>query len=201
MQIEFWFEFASSYSYPAAERVGALCADAGVELRFRPFLLGPIFAAQGWRDSPFNIYPAKGRYMWRDLERICQARGLPFRRPARFPQNGLNAARIAFVAQDEPWVGDFVRAVYRANYVLGEDIAEPQIIEQVLSRLGRDAETVIASSKAAAAKEAFRLQNERAVALGIFGAPSFVVDGELFWGDDRLEQAIAWASASARRAG
>ena len=90
---EFWYEFASTYSYPAALRVGALAEARGVSLAWRPFLLGPIFAAQGWRDSPFNIYPAKGRYMWRDVERTCEAMGVPFKRPSPFPQSSLLAAR------------------------------------------------------------------------------------------------------------
>ena len=71
--LQFWFEFASTYSYPAASRVGALAAAAGAALEWRPFLLGPIFRDQGWNDSPFNVYPVKGRYMWRDLERLCAA--------------------------------------------------------------------------------------------------------------------------------
>jgi 2-hydroxychromene-2-carboxylate isomerase len=85
---EFWYEFASTYSYPAAMRVAGLAKARRVALAWRPFLLGPIFAAQGWRDSPFNIYPAKGRYMWRDLDAL----GLPLKRPEPFPQNSLLAA-------------------------------------------------------------------------------------------------------------
>src|SRR4051794_16765870 len=79
--VEFWYEFASTYSYPAAMRIERLAAEAGVQLRWRPFLLGPIFQEFGWKDSPFNIYPAKGRYMWRDLERICASDGLPLKLP------------------------------------------------------------------------------------------------------------------------
>ena len=79
--LDFWFEFASTYSYPAAMRIAPLAREAGVDVRFRPFLLGPIFKAQGWDTSPFNLFAAKGRYMWRDLERICAELGLPFRRP------------------------------------------------------------------------------------------------------------------------
>ena len=89
--VDFWFDFASSYSYPAALRCTGLADTAGVTVRYRPFLLGPIFRAQGWDSSPFNIYPAKGRYMWRDLERICSDLGVPFVRPATFPQNSLLA--------------------------------------------------------------------------------------------------------------
>ena len=88
-EIEFWYEFGSTYSYPAAMRIERLAADAGVALRWRPFLLGPIFKAYGWNDSPFNIFAAKGRYMWRDLERICQADSLALALPpVRFPQKG-----------------------------------------------------------------------------------------------------------------
>ena len=84
---EFWYDYASTYSYPAAMRVAELAGSRGVALVWRPFLLGPIFAAQGWRDSPFNIYPAKGRYMWRDMQRTCAALELPLKRPDPFPQN------------------------------------------------------------------------------------------------------------------
>jgi len=80
-KIQFWFEFASTYSYPAAMRLEQAAAQAGVALEWKLFLLGPIFRSQGWSDSPFNLYPAKGRYMWRDLERTCEKAGLPFRRP------------------------------------------------------------------------------------------------------------------------
>ena len=91
MSMQFWFEFASTYSYPAAMRIAHKAARRGVAIEWKPFLLGPIFAAQGWDDSPFNLYPAKGRYMWRDLERICEAQGLPFHRPSQFPRSGLLA--------------------------------------------------------------------------------------------------------------
>src|SRR5688500_3568936 len=106
--LQFWFEFASTYSYPAAMRIEALASAAGVEVEYRPFLLGPIFASQGWIDSPFNIYPAKGRYMWRDLERICAARGLPLRRPTQFPRGSVLAARVALIGAGEGWGGAFI---------------------------------------------------------------------------------------------
>ncbi len=87
--IDFWYEFASTYSYPAAMRVEKVARAADIAVRYRPFLLGPIFGAQGWKDSPFNIYPAKGPYMWRDMERICGAEGIALKLPpVRFPQNG-----------------------------------------------------------------------------------------------------------------
>ena len=93
--LAFWYEFASSYSYLAALTIERLAEAAGVQLAWRPFLLGPIFAQQGWRDSPFNLYPAKGRYMWRDLERLCASEGLAWKRPSQFPRNSLLAARLS----------------------------------------------------------------------------------------------------------
>src|SRR5437016_4317397 len=109
--MEFWFEFASTYSYLAASRVEKLANAAGVTIVWRPFLLGPVFKAQGWNDSPFNVYPVKGRYMWRDLERICTKLGLGLQRPSQFPRNGLTGARVAQIARGEGRVADFTRTV------------------------------------------------------------------------------------------
>jgi 2-hydroxychromene-2-carboxylate isomerase len=191
-RVEFWFEFASTYSYPAAQRVEGVARAAGVELAWRPFLLGPIFKAQGWNDSPFNLYPAKGRYMWRDLERICAALDLPFRRPSRFPRNGLLAARVACRFCDEPWLPEFVRRVYRANFAEDREISDASVLGSILEAVGQSASR-LADAESSEARARLRAQTERAQALGIFGAPSFVVDSELFWGNDRLETAIEWA--------
>ena len=192
LAIEFWFEFASTYSYPAALRIEEVAAAAGVELAWHPFPLGPIFQAQGWNDSPFNIYPAKGRYMWRDLERICDALGLPFRRPSRFPRSGLLAARVACRFEGEAWVPEFVRRTYLANFAEDREISEPAVIGSILGSLGQPADRIDAAISPEA-KAKLRAGSERAAALGLFGAPSFVVGDELFWGNDRLEAAVAWA--------
>jgi 2-hydroxychromene-2-carboxylate isomerase len=188
----FWYEFASTYSYPAAARIEAAVAP-GTTIEWRPFLLGPILARQGWTDSPFNLYPAKGRYMWRDLERICAALGLPLRRPTAFPRNGLLAARVALIAADEGWCGPFTRAVYRANFAEDQDIAAPAVIAGILETLGRPAPALLARAAEPEIKDRLKAQTEAAAAHGIFGAPSFTVGGELFWGNDRLEEALAWA--------
>src|SRR4249920_2282133 len=113
--LDFFYEFASTYSYIAAMRIAGLAETAAVTLRWRPFLLGPIFKAQGWDTSPFNLYPAKGRYMVRDCERQCAALRLPFRLPEPFPASSLLASRVALVALDEGWGEDFTRAIYRAE--------------------------------------------------------------------------------------
>jgi len=192
--IDFWYEFASTYSYPSAMRIEGLAADAGVTVRWRPFLLGPLFKELGWNDSPFNIYAAKGRYMWRDLARVCEAEGLPLKLPpVRFPQNGLKAARLAVAGEKEGWTPAFTRAVFTANYAEQKDISDETTLHAILDGLGVDADTALAAANAPETKEALRVQTEEAKARGLFGAPSFTVGDELFWGNDRLETALAWA--------
>jgi 2-hydroxychromene-2-carboxylate isomerase len=193
--IEFWYEFASTYSYPAAMRIEALAEAAGVTVRWRPFLLGPIFKAYGWNDSPFNIYAAKGRYMWRDLARICEAEGLKLRLPtARFPQNGLKAARLALAGERHGWTPAFTRAVFAANFAEQKDIGEDATLRAILTGLGVETEAAFAAANAPENKEALKRQTEEAATRGLFGAPSFTVGDELFWGNDRLEAALAWAT-------
>jgi 2-hydroxychromene-2-carboxylate isomerase len=193
--LDFWFEFASTYSYPAAMRVESLAKAADVTVRWRPFLLGPIFSSQGWDDSPFNLYPVKGRYMWRDLERICAREGLPLNLPpVRFPQNGLKAARIALAGETAPWLPDFVRGVYTANFAGQKDIADDAVLAEILSRAGADPAVALAAATTPQNKERLKDQTADAIASGVFGAPSFTVAGELFWGNDRLEDAIRWAT-------
>ena len=191
--VEFWFEFASTYSYLSVMRIERAAEAAGVDIEWKPFLLGPVFLALGWNDSPFNIYPPKGRYMWRDLERLAEKEGLPFLRPSRFPRNGLLAARVALVGGEEGWVAAVARAVMMANFAEDREIGEEAVIGAILGTLGLPAAEVIARAQADANKLALRCQTERAAELGLFGAPSFRVGEELFWGNDRLEDALAWA--------
>jgi len=193
--LSFFLEFASTYSYPAAMRVAPLAAAAGVTVQWRPFLLGPIFRAQGWQTSPFNLYPAKGRYMWRDLERLAAGLGLPFRAPDPFPQASLTAARTALVGLDEGWGEDFCRAVYVAEFGEGRPIDDPQVIADILRGLGVEPTAALARAQSDEIKARLRAETDEAQRLGVFGAPSFVTDdGELFWGNDRLEAALAWAA-------
>jgi 2-hydroxychromene-2-carboxylate isomerase len=195
--VEFWFEFGSTYSYPAAFRVEEATRNAGVELTWRPFLLGPIFKEQGWNDSPFNLYPAKGRYMWRDLERICAELQIPLRRPSMFPRNGLLAARVACRFENESWLPEFVRRVYLANFAYDRDISERAEIVSILEGLDLRSD-LLTAAESPESKEKLRAQTDRAEALGIFGAPTFVSENEIFWGNDRLQTAISWAQRRER---
>lgn len=196
-QMEFWFEFASTYSYLSIMRLGDLARDRGVAVTWRPFLLGPIFADQGWSTSPFNLYPAKGDYMWRDLERRAARFGIPFRRwtPDRevpFPQNGLKAARLALIGLDAGWGQSFCQSVYQAQFAKGADIADLDLLGRLAEQAGAPADAP-ALANAEANKLRLKANVEEARAKGLFGAPSFVVGDELFWGDDRLEDALGWA--------
>jgi 2-hydroxychromene-2-carboxylate isomerase len=192
--LDFWFDFASTYSYPAAMRIAPLAAQAGVTVRFRPFLLGPIFKAQGWDTSPFNLYPARGRHMWRDLERLCADLALPFRRPEPFPQWSLLPARVALVGLAEAWGEEFCRAVFHAEFGEGRRIDDAATIGGILAPLVADPERMLAAARSEPVKAQLREQVEEARRLGVFGAPTFITaDGELFWGNDRLERALTWA--------
>jgi 2-hydroxychromene-2-carboxylate isomerase len=194
--LELWFDFASTYSYLAAERAGPLCAAAGVPLVWRPFLLGPIFTAElGIKDSPFNVQKARGRHMWRDVERLCQKHALPWKKPSAFPRPSLLAARVACAGDGQAWLGAFVRGVYRANFGDDREVGQPEVVTAVLEGLGVPAAPLLEAAGSGEVKARLRANTEAAQAAGLFGAPSLLVAGELFFGQDRLEDALAWAQA------
>lgn len=191
----FWFEFASTYSYLSAMRIDAEADRRGGEVIWKPFLLGPIFTAQGWQTSPFSIYPEKGENMWRDLQRRAEKYDLPFslKARARFPQNTVLAARVALACLDTVWGRRFCRAVFHAQFAEGRDISDPDVIGACLQSVGGDPALYLDQATDETVKLALRANVEDARSRGIYGAPSFIVDGELFWGDDRLEDALDWA--------
>ncbi len=192
--IAFWFEFASTYSYPAAMRIERLAAEAGIGVAWHPFLLGPLLhQQQGMADSPFNVVPVKGQYMWRDFARVCAAEKLPLKKPAAFPQNGLKAARLTAVLPQDAR-GAFVKSVYSANFAEDLAISDDSTLTAILTRLGHHAPDLLAASQSDAVKAAVKANTEEAARRGVFGSPTvFAPDGEMFWGNDRLEEAIAWA--------
>ncbi|MFG1222481.1 2-hydroxychromene-2-carboxylate isomerase [Xanthobacter wiegelii] len=199
--LDFYYEFASPYSYLAACRIAALAELADVRVNWKPFLLGPIFAAQGYTSSPFNVYPLKGAHMWRDLDRLASAQRLPpITRPATFPANGLLAARVAIHLNDACRPA-FTRALFSAEFAQGRDISDRETVRQVLAGLGHFWDEVIADAESEVNKARLRAQTEEAQARGVFGAPTFfTADGELFWGNDRLEMALEHARRLARAA-
>ena len=192
-RLTFWFDFASTYSYLSAHRIEAAALAHDVAVTWRPMLLGPIFKAQGWESSPFNLYPLKGAYMWRDMERRCAEAGLRLVRPDPFPQNSLMAARVALGALEDDRGPAFCKAVFAAAFSDGRDISDPATLRLALERAGLDP-ALVDRAQDPEIKQKLIGQGEEVAGLGLFGAPSFTVGDELFWGDDRLDQAMDWAA-------
>ncbi|MEL7129190.1 MAG: 2-hydroxychromene-2-carboxylate isomerase [Pseudomonadota bacterium] len=197
MVLRFYFEFASTYSYLSAHLIEALAGPRGISVEWIPFRLGPLlYDQQGMKDSPFNLVPVKGTYMWRDMERLCAAHDLPFERPVAFPQNGGLAARLT-TALPLAERGSFVRAVYAANFAQQKDISTVAVLA---AAAGRDVDEIAHLLEDPACKATVRGNTDTARSLGIFGSPSFVTpDGELFWGHDRLHQALDWITHQSHR--
>jgi 2-hydroxychromene-2-carboxylate isomerase len=190
MKLEFWFDFASNYSYLSILRLRQLAPDGVV---WRPFLLGPIFKDAGWDNSPFVLQKNKGDYVWQDMPRQCLKYGLPWRQPSAFPRNSLLAARIGVLCEDQPWMLDFCERVMLANFADDRDIGSVDCMTEILSSLGQDPDAILLAATSDANKARLRARTEQAKALRIFGAPTFLAGGAMFWGNDRLDDAIAHA--------
>ncbi|ROP99751.1 2-hydroxychromene-2-carboxylate isomerase [Stella humosa] len=199
-EIEFWYEFASPYAYLAAARIERLVAGTPLRLTWRPLLLGPIFQRRPGHASPFQEpAPAESAYRRRDAERCAVAQGTPLAWPSIYPRSSLLAARVALLGGDEGWIAPFSQAVYRASFMEDRDIAAPETVLAILGALDLPGQAIVARATQPAHKARLASTVEEAVAKGIFGAPSLVAAGEVFWGNDRLEQAIDWALHPALR--
>lgn len=195
--LDFWFDFGSNYSYLSAMRIEQAAAAHGVALRWQPFLLGPVFRALGWETSPFVLQKEKGDYVWKDMVRQCRKYGLPWRRPSNFPRAAVLPLRIALAGAGQPWIGEFCRRTMRLNFAEDRDIDAPETMAALLADMGLPAHRVIDEALADANKLRLRRQTETAMEKGIFGAPTFFVGDEMFWGNDRLDDALAFARAQA----
>ncbi|MFB9244226.1 2-hydroxychromene-2-carboxylate isomerase [Massilia antarctica] len=193
-QIEFWFDFGSNYSYLSTMRIEALAAAHGVRVLWKPFLLGPVFKAFGWSTSPFVLQKEKGAYVWRDMQRQCDKYGLPWTQPGAFPRRALLPLRVALLGAGEAWTGAFCRRIMQCNFVDDREIDDPALVGEVLAALGLDAAALITSAGSDENKLAMRAQGDEALRRGVFGAPMFFAGDEMFWGNDRLEDAVAWAA-------
>ena len=192
--LDFWFDFSSVYSFLAAMRIAPLADAAGVQVRWKPFLLGPLFAKQGLKDSPFNLFPVKGQHMIRDVKRTADEIGVGFQWPDVFPQSSVLASRVALVGLKDSWGQNFSRAVFHAEYAENRAISEPAVIADILTTLKVPVDATFASAQTDDIKAELRDATADADRRGFFGAPTFTTqDGELFWGNDRLEQALRWA--------
>ena len=193
-EIEFWFEFGSNYSYLSVMRIEDSAARRGVGVKWKPFLLGPIFKSFGWDSSPFVMQKEKSEYVWQDMARQCNKYGLPWTRPSSFPRLALLPMRVALLGAEQPWMADYCRMTMMLNFAEDQDINAPEHVASVLSELGLPAAKIIAEAQSERNKLLLRQQTESARARGIFGAPTFFVGREMFWGNDRLDDALALAA-------
>jgi 2-hydroxychromene-2-carboxylate isomerase len=189
--IDFWFTVGSTYTYLTVSRLHEVEAATGIRFRWRPFNARAIM--QEMNNVPFATKPIKLAYMWRDVERRASKYEVPLKVPAPYPLKNFDlASRVAVLGEMEGWCPNYVRASYRRWFVEGKEVgAEPNLSES-LSEIGQDPDRVIAAANAETVGRAYDENTNEAKRLNIFGSPSFVVGGEVFWGDDRLDDAIAW---------
>ena len=175
-------------------RIEDAARQSGVRIRWKPFLLGPIFRALGLETSPFLLQKEKGAYVWQDMGRRCRKYGLPWTRPSTFPRVAVLPTRVALRGADEPWIGAFCRSVMTLNFVRDQDIGRPELLAEILNGLGLAADDILSHAQGAPTKSRLREQTEEALRRGIFGAPTFFVGTEMFWGNDRLDDALLLAA-------
>lgn len=193
--IDFFFTMGSTYTYLAATRLHDVARNSGIAFRWRPFHLLTIL--NDMKHVPFADKPAKMNYMWRDIERRAGMHGIPIKVPAPYPakQSGF-ANQVALLGMQEGWGEAYVREAYRQWFQLGHETGSEPNVSNSLRAIGQDSSRVLARAASDEVKQALAAETDRAKALGIFGSPTFVVGGsELFWGDDRLEDAISWAKS------
>lgn len=188
--IECWFDFASNYSYLSIMRIQRLAAEAGTSVAWRPFLLGPIFQTLGWNNSPFVLQEAKGRYMWQDMPRQCRKYDLPWRRPSQFPRRQLLPTRVALLVENQPWMGEYCRRIVTMNFAQDRDIDDVDAVTDALDGLTANIDALLAEAGSDATKQHLRERTEQARRRGIFGAPTFFVGHDMYWGNDRLDDAL-----------
>jgi 2-hydroxychromene-2-carboxylate isomerase len=190
--IDFWYSIGSTYSYLTVMRLPEAARDAGVAVRWRPFDVRRIMTAQD--NVPFKGKPVKAAYMWRDIARRAAWRGLAPRLPAPYPLPGLTLAnQVALLGAERGWGEAYARAAYRLWFEQDQTAGEEPNLSASLAEAGADPEEALAEARSDRIAARLVAETDAAMALGVFGAPSFVVAGEVFWGDDRLEDALAWA--------
>lgn len=197
--IDFWFSIGSTYSYLSVMRLNAVQASAGVTFNWCPFNVRDIMVEQN--NRPFFGKPVKSAYMWRDIERRAEMYGLPVRVPAPYPLPELEFAnRVAILAAEESWCSRYAVATYRRWFQMGQEPGADPNLSDTLRELAHDPARVIAEARTDRIGDALRAATDRARSAGVFGSPSFVVGMELFWGDDRLEDALTWFRNGSLRA-
>lgn len=184
-EVEFFFDYGSPASYLAWTQLPGLAKRTGATVRHRPMLLGGVFKATG-NSAPGNV-PAKGAWMQQDLRRFAARYGVPFARNPHFPVNTLGLMRGAAAAQEDGLLDAYSAAVFPAMWVEGRNMGEPAVLAEVLAAAGIDAARLLARAAEDEVKQALKRTTDEAVGRGVFGAPTFFVGSEMFFGQDRLD--------------
>lgn len=190
--IDFWFSIGSTYTCLTVLRLPAYAREHGVTFNWRPFNVRTILVEQN--NIPFAGKPVKAAYMWRDIERRAGKYGLSAKVPAPYPLEHLPLAnQVALLGMQKGWGQDYAVATYRRWFQDGQPAGSEPNLSDSLREVGQDPARVIEAATSADIVDALARETEAAKRIGVFGAPSFVVDGEVFWGDDRLDDAVSWA--------
>jgi 2-hydroxychromene-2-carboxylate isomerase len=190
--VDFYFEFSSPYGYIAAELAEDFERRIGRPLTWRPMLLGPVFKLTG--QPPLVEIPIKGAYSKHDFPRSARLHKVPYNHPAKFPIGTVAALRAFYWMHDrDPIMARrLARSLYRAYFVEGVDISAPAAVLDVAASVGADRAALAAALEDPALKERAKREVDAAIAAGVFGSPFFVVDGEPFWGSDRMPMIEEW---------
>ena len=189
--MDFYFDFSSSYSYLALPQLEKLQNERGVDIRWMPVALGAIFKANK-HPGPPAAGSAKSKYISRDIERIADMNGQSYHWPNPFPFNSITAARIFwYLEKDDPaQAADWAKKVFNASFGEGRNCSDPEELSTLAYDAGLDGSALLLAAGEDAVKDKFKAVTGEAMERGVFGAPTFFVDNEMFWGTDRLEQAI-----------
>ena len=192
--IDFWFCVGSTYTYLTAMRVDQVAERECVEFHWRPFSCRILMTEQN--NIPFRGKPVKMSYMWRDIERRAAMYGLPVRVPVPYGLTEYDLVnRIAILASREGWCRDYVKESYRRWFQDGKEISLNPTLGQVLRAIGQDPERVLSAAGTETVEQSYKAATDEARRLNVFGSPTFVIGQEVFWGDDRLEDAVQWAKS------
>jgi 2-hydroxychromene-2-carboxylate isomerase len=198
--IDFWISIGNTYSYLSVMRLGPIEEASGVSFRWRPFSVRAIMVEQN--NIHFAGKPVQTAYMWRDIGRRARKYGFEPCLPAPYPLKEFDLAnKIAILAETEGWCADYILAAYRRWFELGQEPGIEPGLTETLRELGREPARVLSAAQTGRIEERYKRDTEEAKTLGVFGSPTFVVDGEVFWGDDRLEDAIDWFKTKSSAAG
>jgi 2-hydroxychromene-2-carboxylate isomerase len=179
---DFWFDYSCPYAYLASTQVAALAARTGAHAVYKPMLLGGVFRAVGTPQRLFaELSAAKAHHNALDMHRWAELFGVSLTMPAAHPFRTVEALRATLLADVDPRVVD---GFYRAYWVAGRSPSDEGTMRDVLGAAGHDADAIL--GRLDSMKDDLRRRTDEAIALGIFGAPAFVVDGELYWGQDRM---------------